>query len=80
MIFPFTAEQRVKYGSPEPIKVIGMDDPNQSSMIDDEYGILCDAKRNGRSVSVPLSHLDNVTGKPNRQLVNDYNFWFHNWR
>ncbi len=80
LVFPFTAEQRVKNGSPEQIKVIGIDDPDVTSMIDDEYGILCDAKRNGRSVSVPLSHLDNVTGNPSRQLVNDYNYWFHNWR
>lgn len=80
LIFPFEAKQRLKYGLSDPFKVIGIDDPNETSMIDDEYGILCDAKRNGRLISVPLSHLDNVTGKPNRQLVNDYNYWFHDWR
>jgi len=80
LIFPFEANQRAKYGSPKPLKVIGINDPNESSMIDDEYGILCDAKSNGRLVSVPLSHLNNVTGTPNRQLVNDYNYWIHNFR
>lgn len=80
LIVPFEAQQRVKFGSPKSIKVIGIEDANETSMIDNEYGILCDAKSNERLVSVPLTHLDNVTGTPNRQLVNDYNFWFHNWR
>ncbi len=80
LIFPFTAEQRLKYGSPERIKVIGIDDSDETSMIDDEYGILCETKRNGRLASVPLCLLGNATDNPSRQLLEDYNYWFHNWR
>ncbi len=48
-------------------------------MIDDEYGILCEARLEGQVVTVPLGELDNVKGKPNRQWVDDYCYWFHNW-
>ena len=30
-------------------------------------------------VTVPLGELDDVKGKPNRQLIKDYCYWLHNW-
>ncbi len=47
-------------------------------MIDDEYGILCEARIEGQVVNVPLGELDDAKDKPNRQRVDDYCYWFHN--
>lgn len=32
-----------------------------------------------RLANVPLGELEDAKGKPNRQLVDDYCYWFHNW-
>ena len=48
-------------------------------MIDDEYGILCEARLEGQVVTVPLGELDRVKGNPNHQIVDDCCYWFHNW-
>jgi hypothetical protein len=79
LLFPFTAEFAAKYGHPERVKVIGLGDSDEEPMIDDEYGILCEVRLKGQVVSVPLGELDDVKGKPNRQFVNDYCYWLHNW-
>ncbi len=47
--------------------------------IDDTLGILCDARRAGHLVNLPLGELQNAKGKPNRQLIEDYCYWFHNY-
>lgn len=38
------------------------------------------ARRESQVVTVPHGELDNVKGKPDRQLVDDYCYSFHNWR
>ena len=78
-MFPFTAQYRAECGHPERVNVIGLGDPDHEPMIDDEYGILCEARINGQVVNVPLGELDDAKDKPNRQLVDDYCYWFHNW-
>ena len=80
LVFPFQAECAAEYGHSERVKVIGLGDPDEEPMIDEEYGIPCEARLDGQVVTVPLGELDNVKGKPNRQLVDDYCYWFHNWR
>ena len=42
-------------------------------------GILCEARLQGQIVAVPFGELEDVKGKPNRQLIEDYCYWFHNW-
>ena len=79
LVFPFTAECGAEYGHPEQVKVIGLGDPDDEPMIDDEYGIFCEARLEGQSANVPLGELEDAKGKPNRQLVDDYCYWFHNW-
>ena len=49
-------------------------------MIDEMYGILCEVRMRGDLVTAPLSELDDAKGEPNRQLVDDYRYWFWNWR
>lgn len=79
LVFPFTAGLGAEYGHPDQVKVIGLGDPDDEPMIDDQYGILCEARLEGQIVSVPLGELDDAKGKPNRQLIEDYCYWFHNW-
>ena len=61
------------------VKVIGLGDPDDEPMIDDSYGIICEAKHERRSIDIPLDELDVKKNKPNRQLIEDYAYWLHNW-
>ena len=79
LVFPFTAEHGAEYGHPERVKVIGLGDPDDEPMIDETYGILCEARMEGQIVTLPLGELGDAKGKPNRQLIEDYCYWFHNW-
>ena len=80
LVFPFTAEHGAEYGHPEMVKVIGLGDPDDEAMIDEQYGILCEARVEGRVVCLSFGELEDAKGKPNRQLIKDYCYWFHNWR
>ena len=62
------------------VKVIGLGDPDDELMIDEMYGILCEARHERRVVTLPLGELEVKKGKPNRQLVKDYCYWFWNYR
>jgi len=77
LTFPFRAEHGAEYGHPEPVKVIGLGDPDEEPMIDETYGVLCEARVEGKVVTLPLGELEDA--KPNRQLIDDYCYWFHNW-
>lgn len=79
LVFSFTAEHGGEYGHPERVKIVGLGDPDEEPMIDDHYGIICEARLEGQMVNVPLGELDDAKGKPNRQMVDDYCYWFHNW-
>jgi hypothetical protein len=48
--------------------------------IDDTYGALCKAKMSRGEGSLPLAEMEKVKGKPNKQLVEDYAYWFWNNR
>jgi hypothetical protein len=76
LTFPFQAELGAEYGHPERVKVIGLGDPDEEPMIDEEHGILCEARLEGQIVTVPLSEIDDA--KPNRKLIDDYRYWFWN--
>ena len=52
------------------------DDP----WIDDTYGILCKAKMSRGEGELPLAEMEKVKGKPNKQLVEDYAYWYWNNR
>lgn len=78
LAFPFFAEHGAEYGHPERVKVIGLGDPDDEPMIDETYGILCEARMEGHVVTLPLSELEEPTR--NRQVLRDYCYWFHNWR
>jgi hypothetical protein len=77
LVFPFAAVHGEKFGHPERVTVTGLGDPDDEPMIDDVYGILCEARLEKQLVTLPLGELEDA--KPNRQLVDDYCYWFHNW-
>lgn len=77
LMFPFQAEHGGEYGHPERVKVIGLGDPDEEPMIDETYGLLCEARMEGQIVTLPLGELEDA--KPNRRLIDDYCYWFHNW-
>ena len=78
LLFPFYAEHGSEYGHPERMKVIGLGDPDDEPMIDEMYGILCEARLEGQIINLPLGELDEPSR--NRQLLRDYCYWFWNWR
>ena len=47
--------------------------------LDEEEGLLCEARDRERSFDVPLAELDEA-GSGNRKLVGDYGYWFGNYR
>ncbi|MDD4787536.1 MAG: calcium-binding protein [Pirellulales bacterium] len=83
LVFPFGARYTVETGPFSsrtiPVKVVGLGDPGEP-MIDETYGIFREARQEGRLVTLPLGELEVNQGKPNRQLIADYSYWFWNWR
>jgi uncharacterized protein YodC (DUF2158 family) len=77
LTFPFQAKHGGEYGHPERVTVIGLGDHDEEPMIDETYGLLCEARLEGEIVTLPLGELEDA--KPNRQLIDDYCYWFHNW-
>ena len=80
--FPFDAEYTSETGpfSSRTIQVTvaSLGDPDEP-MIDDMHGIICEAKDERRSIDLPLDELEVKRNKPNRQLIEDYSYWLHNW-
>jgi hypothetical protein len=52
-------------------------DPKEYEL-DEEEGLLCEARDREESFPVPLFELDDAVG--NRKLVGDYGCWFWNWQ
>jgi len=46
--------------------------------LDEDEGLVCEARSREVPFDVPLSELDGAVG--NRKLVRDYAYWFWNWR
>lgn len=47
---------------------------------DEMYGLLCEARVEGRLVEVPLAECETKKSGPNRQLLKNYASWFWNNR
>jgi hypothetical protein len=44
------------------------------------YGLFCEARQGRRHVELPLGEVEVKKGDPNRRPVEDYSYWFWNWR
>ncbi len=80
LAFPFSAKQAVKFHAPSNVTVIGLGDPGDGLMLDETYGVLCEARRDGQLVTIPLGLLESVKDKAIRKLIDDHSYWFNNWR
>ena len=80
LTFPIDVEHGAEFGHPEKVKVIGVGDPDDEPMIDNECGIPCVARLGKQVVTLALAELKVLRGKPNRQLIEDYCSWFWNYR
>ena len=83
--FPFEAEHTPEKGPmfrrSSLVKVTGLGDPDDDPpYIDEMHGLLCDARTDRGQVVVPVGELEVPKGKPNRQLIRDYCYWFWNNR
>jgi hypothetical protein len=72
--FPFKAKSEA---DGMPLNIQRLLDPKEYDL-DEEEGLLCEARSREGPLDVPLSELDDAVG--NRKLVADYAYWFHNWR
>ena len=66
--------------SSQTIKITGLGDPEDDAWADVMYGLLCDARADGRLIGVSLGKCEAKKGSPNRQLLRDYSYWFWNNR
>ena len=79
LAFPFEARHCPEDGAANPVSVIRLSDPEESEC-DEFYGLLCEAQLGKRRVLVPLGEIEVKKGRPNHQLIDDYSYWFWNWR
>ena len=73
--FPFKARYE---GDGSSLTVHRLLDPKEYDL-DEEEGLLCEARSREGPFDVPLAELDGA-GSGNRKLVGDYGYWFGNYR
>ncbi len=78
LVFPFEAKWEPEYGPAPIIKITGLGDPEVDDVADEMYGLLCEARSEGRLLGVPLAECEATKGSPNLQLLKDYSYWFWN--
>jgi len=71
--FPFKAKTE---SDGTTLTVSRLIDPKESEL-DEEEGLLCEARDREKPFPLPLSELDDAVG--NRKLIGDYGYWFWNW-
>ena len=80
LAFPCEAKWEPEHGPAPTIKITGLGDPEDDFGVDEMYGLLCEARAEGRLIEVPLAECEGKKGSPNRQLLKDYAYWFWNNR
>lgn len=79
LTFPFEVKWEPEYGPRPTIKITGLGDL-EDACADEMYGLLCEARNEGRLVEVPLAECEAKKRSPNGQLLKDYAYWFWNNR
>jgi hypothetical protein len=60
--------------------ITGLADPQEGG-IDEGYGLAGLARTpDGEAIEFPLDDIELGKKDPNRRLLDDYSYWFHNWR
>ena len=82
--FPFEAQ-----GKPNPrrfsstrgtVTVIGLGSPDENERLDEHCGLICETKIDRKRGDAPLAELEVKRRGVVQQLVEDYGYWFSNWR
>ena len=80
LVLPFPARCEEETGPFESrrhrITVTALLDPGEGT---EDAGLLCEAVEGEEQVVVPLASVEVVSAGRNRQLVEDYSYWFWNW-
>ena len=76
---PFEARHCPEDGPENDVSVIALPDPDEHDC-DEFYGLLCEARLGRRQITIPLGEIEVTKRSPNRQLIEDYVYWFWNWR
>ncbi|MCE5267657.1 MAG: hypothetical protein LLG00_07210 [Planctomycetaceae bacterium] len=61
------------------IEVTELMDPRQNHNRG-PHGLLCKARNHDRQLEIPVTELGLRDDSPNSQLLDDYTYWFVNWR
>jgi hypothetical protein len=69
----FSSESRV-------VTVVGLGGTNEDERLDEDYGLICEIKIDSKKGDVPLAELQVNGRNAVRQLIDDYCYWFSNWR
>ena len=81
--FPFTAHYPEPTTSLEEVQyrctVLELLDPAKD-IWDDLDGIYCKTRKGKYEINLPLIELELPHGSPNLQFIDDYWYWFLNWR
>lgn len=79
--FPFKAKFSVEIGPFEEkeytFEVVDLLDPEDCDLDD---GLCCEAVREDETLDLPLGGIEVTTNVHNRQMIEDYSYWFWNWR
>lgn len=81
--FPFAAKWEAESSSffrkQRVVTVRGLGAADEEGRIDDSYGLICQILIDGKPGDAPLAQMDVQEPGRNRQLVEDYQYWFWNW-
>ena len=81
LAFPSEARWDPEDGRPaETVTLTGLSGPEDHIWVDEMYGLLVHARAGPRRITVPLGECKAKKGSPNRQLLQDYAYWFWNYR
>lgn len=84
LTFPFEVEWDSEFGRfssrSQTVMVTGLGEPDEDFRLDDMYGLICEVRFDGHPGDAPLAEMEVKQKGENRQLVEDYCFWFWNCR
>jgi hypothetical protein len=78
--FPIEGSWEEESSPAQPVKITALCDPEDDSWVDEMYGLICQAKLRRRVIEIPLADCEARKGSPYRQLLEDYAYWFWNYR
>lgn len=76
---PFEAKHSPEDGPGNPVTVTGLADRGKYDG-DEFHGLFCEAGRGRRRIIIPLAEIEVRKGAPNYRLIDDYLYWFWNYR